>query len=106
LAADYARYSPRDDVRQLIEHADDRIMALRRAGRGVSFHEFDLALADARGLEVISCMPLFFRQRDPMLRLYWRISSDYQYERFLCRLCPGLHPGFLQPTLHLAIRKQ
>ena len=105
LAADYARFSPREDVRQLIERADDPVTALRRAGRGVSFHEFDLALGPSADLNVVSSMSLFFRRRDPALRLLWRLSQDYQFERFLSRLCPGLHPGFLQPTLYLVIRK-
>jgi 2-polyprenyl-3-methyl-5-hydroxy-6-metoxy-1,4-benzoquinol methylase len=105
LAADYARFSPRDDVRTLIEQADDPILALRRAGRGVSFHEFDLAIGDSRNLNVVSSMPLFFRLRDPALRLHWRLSRDYLFERFLRRLCPDLHRSFLQPTLYLLIRK-
>lgn len=105
LAADYARFSPREDVRQLIERADDAVTVLRRAGRGVSFHEFDMALGPARDLKVVSSMPLFFRRHDPALRLRWRLSRDYDFERFLSRLCPGLHPGFLQPTLYLVIRK-
>jgi 2-polyprenyl-3-methyl-5-hydroxy-6-metoxy-1,4-benzoquinol methylase len=105
LAADYVRFSPRDDVRRLVTPATDRGLALARAGRGVSFHEFDLTLGDSRGLNVVSSMPLFFRQRDPALWLRWRLSRDGEFERFLARLCPGLHPGFLQPTLYLLIRK-
>jgi hypothetical protein len=105
LAADYVRFSPREDVRRLISQAKDPKLALRRAGRGASFHEFDLGLGDSRTLEVVSSMPLFFRQRDPALRLQWRLSREHQFERFLARLCPSLHLGFLQPTLYLLIRK-
>lgn len=105
LAADYARFSPRGDVRQAIDAADDRLLTIRRMGRGVSFHEFDLTLGPARGLDIVSSMPLFYRQRDPVLRLQWRLSRDDRFERFLARLCPDLHPGFLQPTLYLLIRK-
>jgi 2-polyprenyl-3-methyl-5-hydroxy-6-metoxy-1,4-benzoquinol methylase len=105
LAADYTRFSPRGDVRRLIEQADDPQLVLRRAGRGVSFHEFDLTLGPSRDLNVVSSMPLFFRQRDPALQLQWRLTRDYQFERFLKRICPDIHPGFLQPTLYLLIRK-
>lgn len=105
LAADYARFSPRRDVRRLIEQADEPQLALRRAGRGVSFHEFDLTLGPSQNLDVVSSMPLYFRQRDPALQLQWRLSGDCKFERFLGRLCPDLHPGFLQPTLYLLIRK-
>jgi S-adenosylmethionine-dependent methyltransferase len=105
LAADYVRFSPREDIRRQIMPADDRRLALARAGRGVSFHEFDLTLGDSRSLDVVSSMPLFFRQRDPALGLRWRLSRERQFEHFLAGLCPGLHPGFLQPTLYLLIRK-
>lgn len=105
LAADYARFSPRDDVRGAIDGADDRLLTVRRLGRGVSFHEFDLTLGPAAGLDVVSSMPLFYRQRDPALGVQWRLSRDSRFERFLAGLCPDLHLGFLQPTLYLLIRK-
>ncbi|HWB11115.1 MAG TPA: class I SAM-dependent methyltransferase [Pirellulales bacterium] len=105
LAADYVQFSPRDDVRRLVMPAPDRRLALARAGRGVSFHEFDLTLGDSRSLDVVSSMPLFFRQRDLALRLQWRLTREHRFERFLADLCPGLHHGFLQPTLYLLIRK-
>ena len=105
LAADYIRFSPREDMCKQVTQSPDPRLALRRAGRGVSFHEFDLALGTARNLDVVSSMPPFYRQRDPALRLQWRLSRDYRFERFLIDLCPDIHPGFLQPTLYLLIRK-
>ena len=105
LAVDYARFSPREDIRGAVEAADDRLLTVRRLGRGVSFHEFELTMGPAANLNVVSSMPLFYRQRDPALRLHWRLSRDYRFERFLAELCPDLHLGFLQPTLYLLIRK-
>ena len=105
LATDYLRFSPRNDVRRQVGDAEDRRLALCRAGRGVSYHEFDLAMGPAEKLEVVSSLPLFYRQRDPALWLRWRCSNDHRYESFLRRLCPRLHRGFLQPTLYLLLRK-
>lgn len=105
LATDYLRFSPRDDVRKQVGDAEDQRLALCRAGRGVSFHEFDLAMGPAEKLDVVSSLPLFYRQRDPALWLRWRCSNEHRYESFLRRLCPRLHRGFLQPTLYLILRK-
>jgi 2-polyprenyl-3-methyl-5-hydroxy-6-metoxy-1,4-benzoquinol methylase len=105
LAVEYARFVPREDIRGQIERAGEQQLALCRAGRGVSFHEFDLALGLAQNLDVVSSMSLFYRRRDPALRLWWRLSRDSRFESFLARLCPALHRGFLQPTLDLLIRK-
>jgi 2-polyprenyl-3-methyl-5-hydroxy-6-metoxy-1,4-benzoquinol methylase len=105
LASDYLRFSPRDDIRGQVLDAEDRRLALCRAGRGVSFHEFDLARGPAERLQVVSSLPLFYRERDPALWLRWRWSDEHRYESFLARLCPRLHRGFLQPTLYLIVRK-
>lgn len=105
LAVDYLPFSGRQDVLAEVSQAADPLTGLRRAGRGVSFHEFDLAFGPADKLDVVSSLTTFYRSRDPFLWLLWRCSFDSRYERLLARLCPRLHPGFLQPTLDLIIRK-
>ncbi len=105
LAVDYLTLCARQDVRSEVLQAADPVLALRRAGRGVSFHEFDLTLGPADRLDVVSSLTSFYRSRDLFLWLLWRFSGDARYERLLGKLCPRLHPGFLQPTLDLIVRK-
>jgi SAM-dependent methyltransferase len=51
LALRYYRRSPRRDYVEAIDHAEDKGLALVRQGRGVSYHEFELALeTDLSGL--------------------------------------------------------
>ena len=80
-------------------------VALARWGRGVSFHEFDLAFGDARGLDVISDKSGFLRRSNPLLFAHSLVSKARRYERFLASITPGIHPGFFRQYLDLAVRK-
>ena len=76
-----------------------------RWGRGVSFHEFDLALGDSRKLNVISNKHDFLRRSSPALSLHSFASRARRFERFLEALEPEINPGFFRQYLDLAIRK-
>ena len=106
LAIEYCRFSPRQIVRRIgegnPENARDKLI---RVGRGISFHEFDLAIAPTGQLNVVGSMSQFYRSRSVMHRLKWRLSGQRRYERFLAKLCPGIHGGFFEQYLNLAIRK-
>lgn len=106
LAVPYAQFSPRASL--CAEVAGGGAAAaerLQRAGRGVSYHELELALGPLPTLPVAGCLDLYWRQRDLALRLRWRFTRDGAYERLLRRLAPELHPAYLQPQLNLALRK-
>ena len=75
-----------------------------RRGRGVSYHEFDLAIGPAEKLTVISSLASFHRRR-LLPRLNWRLSRQYQFSRFLAACAPAIHHGFFEPRLDLIIRK-
>ncbi|MEX2118535.1 MAG: methyltransferase domain-containing protein [Pirellulales bacterium] len=109
LAVLYAGHSPRGDVRAALEGreaGDEQArQKLLRMGRGVSFHEFDLAIKPAGELDVVSNLAAFERRRDKALWLRWRASFDYRYQSLLIRLRPDLDPGFFEANLDLIIRK-
>ncbi len=106
LAFDYATFSQRatfgggvytDPAGQMLEF-------LRR-GRGVSFHEFDLALGDHRRLEVRSCMQLDRRAANPARRVGWALSTAGRTERALRQYAPSTHRAWFQPFLYLTLAK-
>ena len=108
IAITYRRYSPR---RELTEDVMDPgsasgAMSLARWGRGVSFHEFDLALCPAEQLDVRSSLGQFVTQRNVVRRVFGRFRKDYRTREWLRRFAGrGLHPGFFEPYLHLLIRR-
>ena len=76
-----------------------------RCGRGVSFHEFDLALGKSRSLNIVSNKTDFLRRRNPLLLAYSVASRARRFERFLEALEPQINPGFFRQYLDLAVRK-
>jgi S-adenosylmethionine-dependent methyltransferase len=77
-----------------------------RWGRGVSFHEFDLAFGDARSLDVVSNKRDFLLRSNPLLFAWSLFSKTRRYERFLEGLEPRINPGFFRQYLDLIIRKR
>jgi len=60
LAYQYARFSPRDNFRELYEDgSDESMLHFRRRGRGVSFHEFELTMKPVEQLSVVSSLSAF-----------------------------------------------
>lgn len=106
LAFEYSRFSPRATFRSASKDdgEESRLEFLRR-GRGVSFHEFDLAMADARTLDVVSALPLYLRRKSVLRRVLWSLTRRRRYEAFLRSVGPRVHRGFFQPYIELLIRK-
>ncbi len=109
LAFDYACRSPRQYFRDLYhEWSEDTELHFLRRGRGVSYHEFDLAIGPADELDVVSSLRGFHRARQPLPRLRGRRqhrSFDGRYEALLAEIRPDLHPGFFARSLDLILRK-
>jgi 2-polyprenyl-3-methyl-5-hydroxy-6-metoxy-1,4-benzoquinol methylase len=76
-----------------------------RWGRGVSFHEFDLALGDSRKLDITSNKQDYWRKHNPGLFAYSLVSRARKFERFLEALESDIDPGFFRQYLDLVIRK-
>jgi S-adenosylmethionine-dependent methyltransferase len=102
LAFRYSAFSPREGFRELYREYDAEAEAhFRRRGRGMSFHELDLAIQSVRELQVISSLSTYegIRYRLRQSRL------ERQYKSLLRRIYPGIHEGFLDDTLYLVLRK-
>lgn len=102
LAFRYARFSPRDNFRELYgEESDDAMQHFLRRGRGVSFHEFDLAIKPATKLKVVSSLASY----RGLVRRLLGSSASRRYKAALMSICPGIHEGFFDPSLELVIQR-
>jgi len=122
LAFYYSRFSSRPYFRDRYDNYDNeqqRLHFLRR-GRGVSFHEFALAIGPVEQLNVRSSLAMHLREarlkRHPWLRmkppwlrrppwLWRRLPLDHRYQSLLAEIAPALHPGFFEKELELIILK-
>jgi S-adenosylmethionine-dependent methyltransferase len=108
LAFAHSRFSPREPLRSSYRALSASTMeSFLRHGRGVSFHEFDVAIADASSLDVVSSLPLWRRTRGlfGLRELARRYKRPFRLERALASFRPDIHRGFFQPYLDLIIRK-
>jgi 2-polyprenyl-3-methyl-5-hydroxy-6-metoxy-1,4-benzoquinol methylase len=102
LAFYYSKFSPRENFNNLYRDYDEETsLHFLRRGRGMSFHEFDIALGDSRELNIVSCLTTY----DWLGK--WKLSRRTRgYANFLKRTFPGLHDGFCFPNLNLVIKKK
>lgn len=106
LAFAYSRFSPRQNYRELYrEYTDEARLDFLRRGRGVSFHEFELAMKALKTLKVKSSLNLTNRKSGLLGPLRWRLSNEYRYISLLRRIAPDVHEGFLQSFLNLIVEK-
>jgi S-adenosylmethionine-dependent methyltransferase len=104
LAFQYSRFSGRYPFNNSFrEMNSDTELTFLRHGRGVSYHEFDLAMKKSEELDVVSCL----RDQRPLRNLLRRLRGtlNYRYETFLAEAGPKIHRGFYQAKLEMIIRK-
>jgi 2-polyprenyl-3-methyl-5-hydroxy-6-metoxy-1,4-benzoquinol methylase len=100
LAFRYASKSPRlANSSEFDTLSDESMEHFRRRGRGVSFHEFELACEDAKSLNVVSslltAMPFQVIGR----------PKDWAFKFLLRKIYPDLHPGWFDAGLNLVIQR-
>jgi len=106
LALKYTPFSPRPMIRDLIRDGGaDPVLGFLRKGRGVSYHEFELAMKPLAGLKIASCLRLHYRQRRPLRWVRRRGTIAGRYERFLAEAAPQVPRAFLLPSLDLILEK-
>jgi S-adenosylmethionine-dependent methyltransferase len=108
LAIEYTRFSPRQRLREDFADKDDqedRALRFARWGRGMSFHEFSVAIGPAEKLDVVSSRPVCQRNERLLARLKWGLSRKRRHEACLRSYARNLHAGFFQPDLDLILRK-
>ncbi len=109
VAVRYVRFSDREELARSFRGTDasvEDLLRLRRWGRGLSYHDLELALAPLNELEVAGCLAIHERGRDPYHRLRARLTLPGRYEALMRRMFPGVPAAFLQPGLNLVLRKR
>jgi S-adenosylmethionine-dependent methyltransferase len=105
VAIDYARLTPRGGFNAEFNSPDaGAALRMERWGRGVSFHDFEIALGALEGLE-ISGEWEFRRKHDRAWAKWWAETNDGRYHEFLKAVSPQTATPFLEEELALSIRK-
>jgi len=109
LAFRYSRFSARSGFGELYADDESRANMLHflRRGRGVSFHEFELAMMPADRLCIVSSKQDFLRERWASSRMAEHLTStEHAFQSLLMRIGPqGIHRGFFERDLDLILRK-
>jgi S-adenosylmethionine-dependent methyltransferase len=105
LALAYTRFSPREKTRDRFRvHDEESAVRLARSGRGVSYHELQLALDDFAELQVLGSLASYLRRRNAVLFLSW-LLRERRFEAALRRAAPDVATPFFHPYLDVVIRK-
>lgn len=105
IAIRYCSASPRPAIAAL--HKDTSAagrLGLQRWGRGVSFHEFELAIGPVPELQIVSSFGHWSRRRDLEAALYW-FKRDYPYHRMLRRAARDIPACWLESDINVVIRR-
>jgi len=103
LAFQYSSFSSKANFHELYReyNAKSKEHFLRR-GRGVSFHELDMAIGRVNDLNVITSLSTFQGIRYKLKKS----KLDRQYKSILMSIAPDIHEGFFDEYLDLIIEKK
>ncbi len=108
VAWEYGIRSPRKVFSNLLEsepRGAKTPVLLQRFGRGISYHDFELALGPLCELEIVSSLGRYTMALRWLRRLQRFTTLKGRHQALLSRVAPQLHPAFLEPWLNFIIRK-
>lgn len=106
LALEYSAYSPRVPFNERFRNNNpDSMLTFLRCGRGMSFHELDLAFGKQSRYSVISNMNSYLAWRNPAKMLKRIVSGDGRRERLLNSYAPKRNRAFFTERLDVILRK-
>ncbi len=103
IAYQYSKFSKRQNFNNLYNDFSDKdsVLHFLRRGRGLSFHEFDLAISNSENLNVISSLSSFQGIRYDM-----RMTAlDRQYKKLLTKINKNIDKSFFDKFLYLTVKK-
>ncbi|MEJ5307467.1 MAG: methyltransferase domain-containing protein [candidate division WOR-3 bacterium] len=97
IAFDYAKFSERSNFREIYnEYSDEKFLHFLRRGRGMSFHELEIAWdIKAKDIDVVSHLKQFFLP----------FSKEKKFFDLLQKISPQIDKGFFYPYLNMIIKK-
>jgi 2-polyprenyl-3-methyl-5-hydroxy-6-metoxy-1,4-benzoquinol methylase len=105
IALEYLQQTPGYQASPFDTTSADAKLELTRRGRGVSFHDIELALGPIDDLDFIADRQSFQMQQNQLRWLRYHQSSDHRYVNLLRRQRPDLPVGLFMQYLNIAIRK-
>lgn len=105
IALEYLKRTPKYQASAFDTTSDGARLELSRRGRGVSFHDIELALGPVSDLDFLVDRQSFQMRQNPLRWLHYRQSTNRRYANLLRRQCPELPFGLFMPYLNIAIRK-
>jgi hypothetical protein len=105
LAYRYAQFSLIPSLRSWFrEISEESTSSFRREGRGVSYHELNLAIGDS--YRIVSDRPALLATRDPLKMLKRALARDSSREPMLYNYAPRRYRALFRQSLNLLIRKE
>jgi S-adenosylmethionine-dependent methyltransferase len=106
VAVDYATHVNRPDFTAELSDPGlaDPMLSLARWGRGVSFHDLQLALGPLETLEIAGEWD-YRRAENPAWDEAWQTTLDGRYQALLREMTPNLPRPWFESELAMAIRK-
>lgn len=103
LAFKYSKHSPKETFRDIYREYDEKSNEhFLRRGRGMSFHEIELAISPIQDLDIISSLSTFQGIKYKLIRT----KQQRAYKSLIKKSYPAIHDGFFDIDLDLIIQKK
>ena len=90
-----------------VDYTQDNLLRFIREGRGVSYHEFELAINPVQHLTIASTLEQHEAKRNPVWHYGRRLfrSKNVQFETFIRSVEPTVPQCFMSPSLNFCLQK-
>lgn len=108
LAIKYLQNSNRKEYTncfQKLTCSQEEMIHFYRWGRGLSFHEIELALQPISKLNIISTLDSFYSKKGIISSFLFKTITKSKFELYLREQYPLINPCFFRPYLNLIIKK-
>ena len=95
VAMEYSRYTSREIFNNGFDSSNEKdVLNFSRWGRGVSYHEIEIALGGKNSFRVVSSLGTFLKVPESAFKKFLRMAGPSR-----------IHEGFYDPYLYIAMRR-